>query len=269
MVIRVLSLNAWGGRLHQELIAYLSGADPDVLCLQEVVRAPEGSPGWLVYRDRDVELPQRAHLYDEVRTALPGHDAVFHPTAQGTLFDGDLRVSAEFGLATFVRRSMAVIGQATGFVHGSFSPDGWGSHPRSRNAHCLRLFSYADAFTVTIAQMHGLRDPAGKAATPARDAQAAAFASLIEQVWHPGERLVACGDFNILPDSRSFETLARLGLTDLVTTRGHSDTRTSYYPKSGRFADYLLVSPEVDVRRFEVVEQPEVSDHRALLLDMA
>lgn len=268
MAIRVLSLNAWGGRLHRELIAYLIKADPDVLCLQEVVRAPEAAPDWLLYRDGDVTLEQRAHLYDEIRAALPGHDAVFHPTARGTLFDGDRRVQSEFGLATFVRRSFAVIGQAMGFVHGTFSPDGWGAHPRSRNAHCLRLYSYVDDVTVTIAQMHGLRDLSGKADTPARDAQAAAFARLIEQARQPAERLVACGDFNILPDSRTFKNLARLGLVDLTTGHGHSDTRTSHYTKTGRFADYLLVSPEVEVISFEVVEQPEVSDHRALLLEM-
>jgi len=31
----------------------------------------------------------------------------------------------------------------------------------------------------------------------------------------------------------------------------------------------LLVTPEVVVERFEVVEQPEVSDHRALLIELA
>jgi hypothetical protein len=30
----------------------------------------------------------------------------------------------------------------------------------------------------------------------------------------------------------------------------------------------MLVTADVDVVRFEVVEQPEVSDHRALLLEM-
>ncbi|MGO6900389.1 endonuclease/exonuclease/phosphatase family protein, partial [Rhizobium ruizarguesonis] len=49
---------------------------------------------------------------------------------------------------------------------------------------------------------------------------------------------------------------------------GLVDTRTSYYLKQGRFADYMLVTPGVKVAKFEVVEAPEVSDHRALLLDI-
>jgi len=66
-----------------------------------------------------------------------------------------------------------------------------------------------------------------------------------------------------------FDALAELGLTDLVTSRGHKDTRTSHYTKEGRYADYMLVTANVDVVGFDVVEQPEVSDHRALLLDIA
>lgn len=268
MAIRIISLNAWGGRLHAPLMDYLRHADPDILCLQEVLRAPEARSDWLVYRDHGIELPQRAHFFDELCAALPGHDAFFHPTARGSLFDGDESISSEFGLATFVRKSHAVIGQAMDFVHGDFSADGWGPHPRARNAHCIRLFSYAGSFSVTIAQMHGLRDMAGKADTPDRIVQAENFAALVRRIWRPRERLIACGDFNVLPDSATFATLSGLGLTDLVTSRGHADTRTSHYGKGGRFADYMLVSENVDVIRFEMVEQPEVSDHRALLLEL-
>ncbi len=45
--MRILSLNAWGGRLHTPLMDYLVQTDPDILCLQEVVRGPAGSPDWL------------------------------------------------------------------------------------------------------------------------------------------------------------------------------------------------------------------------------
>ncbi|PDT14617.1 metal-dependent hydrolase [Rhizobium sp. J15] len=266
--MRIISLNAWGGRLHEALIAYVRQADPDVLCLQEVLRAPCAAPGWSIYRDAGMELPQRANLFEEISAALPGHDGFFCPTSRGELFDGDTTIAAEFGLATFVRKSYSVIAQGLDFVHGQHACDGWGQHPRPRNAHCIRLFSHRHASTVTIAHMHGLRDPAGKGDTPAREEQASALVGLVERVWPRDEGLVVCGDFNVLPDSATFEILARLGLSDLVTANGLVDTRTSYYLKEGRFADYMLVTPEVKVARFEVVEAPEVSDHRALLLDI-
>ena len=268
MSLRIVSLNAWGGRVYAPLMRYLVDVEADVICLQEVVRTPATASDWLVYRDQDVELPQRANLFDEIRASLPSHDAFFCPTARGTLFDGNEEIPSEFGLATFVRRTLAVIGQASDFVHGEFSPDGWGPHPRARNAHCVRLFSYEDGFPVTIVQMHGLRDLSGKGDTPARERQTEALIEVILNLWRGNERLVVCGDFNVLPESGMFGALADLGLSDLVTSRGHTDTRTSYYEKPGRFADYMLVTPDVEVVGFDVVAQPEVSDHRALLLEM-
>ncbi|MDW5313391.1 endonuclease/exonuclease/phosphatase family protein [Rhizobium sp. PL01] len=268
MVLRVVSLNAWGGQLHEPLMRYVVDVDADVLCLQEVVRTQTSPADWLQYRDQAVELWQRANMFEEIGAALPGHDAFFAPTARGELFHDGSIVTSEFGLATFVRKSLAVIGQAQDFVHGTFSPDGWGPHPRPRNAHCLRLFSYEYGFSFTVAQMHGLRDIAGKGDLPVRDAQTKALINLIERLWPGDERLVVCGDFNVLPDNRMFGALAALGLTDLVTSRGHTDTRTSHYEKAGRFADYMLVTPDVEVVTFDAVGEPEVSDHRALLLEM-
>lgn len=267
--MRIVSLNAWGGGLHKALMPYLAGVDADVLCLQEVTRSPDVTADWLVYRDGDLRLPQRANLFEDIRALLPGHDASFFPTARGELFDGEASVRSEFGLATFVRRRYPVIAEAADFVHGSFSHDGWGPHPRSRNAHVLRLADHGGNRPVTIAQMHGLRDIGGKTDTPERASQAEALVALIERVRRDGDRLVVCGDFNLLPDSETFATLARLGLRDLVTTGGFTDTRTSHYEKAGRFADYLLVTPDTPVAAFDVVAAPEVSDHRALLVDLA
>lgn len=269
MALRIVSLNVWGGKLHAPLVDYLSTVDADVLCLQEVVRTPGARSEWLTYRDGDTVLPQRANLFEEISAVLPGHDAFFCPTARGVLFDGEESVFSEFGLATFIRRSHAVVGQALDFVHGTFSASGWGPHPRSRNAHCIRLFDYESGIPLTIAHMHGLRDLAGKGDTPVRRRQADALAAIVRRVWPGSERLVVCGDFNVLPDSVTFEVLGGLGLTDLITSHGLTDTRTSYYGKQGRFADYVLVTPQVQVERFEAVAEPEVSDHRALLLDIA
>jgi endonuclease/exonuclease/phosphatase family metal-dependent hydrolase len=273
MGLRLISLNAWGGHLHAPLIDYLRQSDPDVLCLQEVTRSPDAiSPyamsDWLVYRDGDFELPQRASLYHDVRGVLPGHEAMFAPVARGPLFEGIREVTCEFGLGTFVRGSLPIVGQSLGFVHGEFSAHGWAEHPRPRNAHGIRVFRDDTGSTVTIVQMHGLRDLAGKGDTPARLAQAHALVALVKGLRQPGEGLIVCGDLNLLPDSETFAILAELGLTDLVTTRGFTDTRTSWYPKDGRYADYLLVTPEVTVETFDVVATPEVSDHRALLLEI-
>lgn len=267
--MRLMCLNGWGGRLHDALIPYLGESDPDVLCLQEVVHTPSARSGWLTYRDGGGELPQRANFFADVRRALPDHVATFCPAARGDLWDGDTRHASLWGLATFVRKSFPVIGQAQGFVHGAFSPDGYGDHPRPRTAHAVRLFDPGRGHAATIAHMHGLRDPGGKHDTPERLAQARRLAALVRSVAEEGERLIVCGDFNVLPGSATFDVLRELGLAELVSGRGFTDTRTSYYAKPERFADYMTVNAAVKVESFDVVREPEVSDHRPLVLDFA
>lgn len=264
-----MCLNGWGGRLHEELAAYVAAADPDVLCLQEVIRTPSARRPVLNYRDGGADLPQRANFLADVAAALPGHTATFCPAARGDLWDGDEAVPSEWGIATFVRGTLPIVAQAQGFVHGAFGPNGYGAHPRSRTAHVVRVWDYAAGYPVTIGHMHGLRDPAaGKADTPERLAQAERLLALVASVAGKDERVIVCGDFNVLPGSATFAVLKRAGLTDLVTGRGFTDTRTSLYRKPGRYADYMLASPQVDVRAFDVVEAPEVSDHRPLVLDL-
>jgi endonuclease/exonuclease/phosphatase family metal-dependent hydrolase len=264
--VKVVSLNGWGGVLHERVQAYLRTESPDVLCLQEVVHTPASAKDWLTYRDGQHVLPQRANFFRDVLEALPGHSAQFFPAARGVLWDGNEPVPSQWGLATFVRAEYPIIGQAHGFVHKDFSPDGYGEHPRCRNAHVVRVFNFEQGWPVTIAHMHGLRDLAGKIDTPERFGQAARFTRMIQNVAPPDERLVVCGDFNVEPDSQTFDLLAELGLRDLVTEFGYSDTRTSHYRKAGRYADYMLIRSNVDVLEFQVVEHPEISDHRPLVL---
>ena len=264
--MKILSLNVWGGMLHAPLIDYLATVDADVYCLQEVPRAVAARSDWLTYRDGAIELQQRSNLYREIATALPGHDGFFAPAMRGELMDGDRPCWQEFGLATFIRQDIAVIGQALDFVHGAFSPHGFGAHPRARNAHAFRLYDYAADRALSVVQFHGLREVDGKGDTANRDAQAHTLTGLIKSLHREDEALVLCGDFNVLPGSRTFETLSSLRLTDLVTTRGFTDTRTSLYKKPGRYADYMLVNSNMQVADFTVVATPEVSDHRALLL---
>lgn len=263
-----MCLNGWGGTLHDRLLPYLASTAPDVLCLQEVVHSPQTSKDWLTYRDGDHVLPQRANLFRDVRRSLPDHAAMFCPAAQGVLWDGDVPIPSQWGLATFAHSSIPIIGQAQGFVHKGYEPDGYGDHPRSRSAHGVRLYDHDRGRAVSVTHMHGLRDPAGKMDTPERAAQAHRLLDLSRRVSEPGDLVVVCGDLNVEPESETIRILTAAGLTELVTARGVQGTRTSHYTKPGRFADYMLVSDAGAVRGFDVVRDPEVSDHCPLVLDL-
>lgn len=264
--MRIVSLNAWGGALLDPLLAWLPGVGADVVCLQEVTRSP-GLTGWTEFSDGVHVLPQRADLLADVGAVLPGHRATFVVSDSGPVADGEGRVHRqEFGIAAFVADDVPVVAHASSYVHGGYTEhDAWPPGDRPRNAHALRVFDRATGRFVTVVHLHGVRDPQGKGDTPARAAQAERLAALVGRARGADDLVVVCGDLNLLPGSATFAVLARLGLVDLV---GTADTRTSRYPKPVRHASYLLVSDPSAVRAFEVVAEPEVSDHRALVLDV-
>lgn len=267
--MRIMCLNGWGGKLHQDLVSYVKSTGPDILCLQEVVHSPSSKKDWLTYRDGDHVLPQRANFFRDVAHALPDHVGVFCPAAQGVLWDNDLSIPSQWGLATFVRRSIPIIGQVQGFVHKDYSPVGFGDHPRSRSAHGVRVYDYDSGRSISVTHMHGLRDLAGKMNTPARAEQARKLLALSRQVSEPEDAVVVCGDFNVVPGSETLAIMANAGLRELVTGRGFESTRTTHYRKPGRFADYMLVDREDIVKSFDVINYPEVSDHCPLLLELS
>lgn len=261
-----MSLNAWGGAVLAPLVEWLPGVGADVVCLQEVTSTP-GLSGWTRFDDGERSLPQRADLFADVATVLPGHQGSFLACDAGPVTDGEGREHRQdFGLATFVDRRLPVVGQEASFVHGAFvDHDTWATTDRPRLAHAVRLVDRAAGRTVTIVHLHGLRDAAGKGDTPARRDQAHRLAALVERVRGPDDVTVVAGDLNLLPDSETFAVLGAIGLVDLVGTR---DTRTSLYAKPVRHASYLLVSHPDVVEAFTVPATPEVSDHRALVLDI-
>lgn len=259
-------MNAWGGALCDELLAWLPDSGADIVCLQEVTRTP-GLTGWTRFEDGDRSLPQRADLFADVRGALPHHQAIFLASDSGPVHDDTGgRHRQDFGLATLVAEQVPVTGVDSAFVHRQFVDHlEWTTGDRPRVALAVRTVDRGADRSVWVVQLHGLRDPAGKGDTAARRGQAQRLAALVRRVRGPQDLVVVCGDFNLLPDSETFDVLAEVGMTDLV---GTADTRTAHYPKPVRHASYLLVSDVAAVKGFEIMTEPEVSDHAALILDI-
>jgi endonuclease/exonuclease/phosphatase family metal-dependent hydrolase len=267
ITVRIISLNAWGGAMFDEFARWLDTCTADVLCLQEVTRTSTAT-GWTRFDDAERSLPQRADLMTDVRARLPRHDGVFCANDSGPVRDHEGRVHRQdFGLASFVSHRLSPVGLRASFVHGGYTEyqDSWPSEGRPRAALAVRVFDSRAGRFVTIVNFHGLRDASGKADTPTRRAQAERLGDFIADARERGDLTVACGDFNLLPGSETFRILAGLELVEMV---GSADTRTSRYAKPVRHASYLLVSEPAAVERFEIVSSPEVSDHRALLLDL-
>lgn len=264
--MRIVSVNAWGGAMYDDLAAWVPTVAADVWLVQEALRTP-GLTGWTTFGDGERSLPQRADLVADLGGLLPEHEPTFVVSDSGPVLAPDgSEWRQDFGVLTLVDRAWPVLGHRTAFVHGAYADHpAWPSGDRPRAAHAVRLHDRAAGRGVVVVQVHGVRDPAGKGDTPARVAQADRLVALVQGVREADDLVVVAGDLNVLPGGVTHERLAAIGLVDLV---GDSDTRTSRYAKPVRHADYLFVSDPAAVRHFEVVAAPEVSDHRALLLDL-
>lgn len=251
--------------MYEALIDWLPQSGADVLCLQEVTRTP-GLDGWTMFDDGERTLAQRANLFKDLNRVVTHHRGYYAASDTGPVEADGATHRQDFGIAMFIDREISVIAQNTDFVHGSFTAhEVWPATGRPRIAQTLRLYDQTGVRTLTVAHLHGLRGSRGKADTPDRLKQAQRLSELVQRTRRSKDLVVVGGDLNLLPSSETFSILGEIGLVDLVGTR---DTRTSQYSGPVRHASYLLVSELSAVKHFEVLTQPEVSDHRVLVLDI-
>ena len=110
--------------------------------------------------------------------------------------------------------------------------------------------------------VHGLWNGRGKTDTEDRLSQSSKIKEFMSTV---AARKILCGDFNLKPDTQSLKMLSE-DMQNLIEMHQVTSTRTSFYPKAERFADYIFTSKDVSVNHFEVLKD-EVSDHAPLLVE--
>lgn len=254
--MRIISLNTWGGRAGKEglLSFFRAHADTtDIFCLQEIWSAP--------YEHLDGHLAgglamnhERIMVYglQEISAALPNHIAFFRP------HHGD-----HYGLLMFVRKNLPLLEEGEVFVykHKGYVPEGdLGNHARNIQYAMVETGSGP----MTIINFHGLWNGKGKGDSEDRLEQSARIIAFVGELQNP---VVVCGDFNLLPDTESLRMFEKAGLRDLIKESGVSSTRTSFYTKPEKFADYAFVSKGIAVAGFTVLPD-EVSDHAPLLIEI-
>ncbi len=189
-------------------------------------------------------------IFSKIQTVLSDHQGYFYPDHENGI-----------GMATFIKKNIAIENVERIFIHrwmNAFENDDYRTIGKSLEYVKLKVGERS----FLIANMHGLWNGAGKTDTPDRIAQSNKVKELLDGFNGPK---ILCGDFNLSPDTESIKILEK-DMKNLITEYGVQSTRSSYYPKDNKFADYILVSPDVQVKDFKVFPD-EVSDHLALYLE--
>jgi endonuclease/exonuclease/phosphatase family metal-dependent hydrolase len=260
--MKLLSLNTWGGKVFDPLISFIEqeSKDTDIFFFQEVFHSPISGES----------SGNKTDLYNSILKALPDFTGFYAPTFTG--YDTEKKVDFElaFGQATFLRKSLDILSEETYFVHGDFDYkpekeiegviDGM---DLPRNIHCSRI--KVDGKEVLLGNFHGFWIPGPKVDTPESLSQMDAILEIYNSFGGP--KIIA-GDFNLRPDTESMLKLESI-MKNLIKEFKIGTTRSHYYKKTEeKFADYVLVSDEIKVNKFEVSEKA-VSDHLPMILDFS
>lgn len=249
--LTVMSLNCWGGRVYQplmDLICLLRGT-VDVFCFQEVFSTETGNTQYGDYR---------IDLFQGLEYSLPDYVSYFSAQKRGAVFGEKVDFQLSFGVATFVRKPLAVLNFASQYVFRSEKELNIDVFPTPRVLHSVTVDVGGTA--VQIAHFHGLWNGGGKGDCSERMEQSL---RVVETLKQGSENIILVGDFNYDPDTQCLAVLED-GLINLIKVHGIKSTRSGYYEKSQKFADYMLHSPGLSATSFKVLPD-EVSDHLALL----
>lgn len=256
--MNILTLNIWGGRAGKECVLEFFERQKDsidVFCLQEIWKDKYEDLEGVMAGGRPVDHSQLMYrALQDISEVLTEHDAYFRP-----------HYRENYGLCMFVRKGLPILEEGEVFVH---EYKGYEPLPEkeigfhARNVQFVTLEHRGSALTVM--NFHGLWNGQGKSDTESRMLQSKRIVEFLRSVGNP---YILCGDFNLTPDTESLRKIEQEGLTNLISAYGITSTRTSIYTKPERYADYVFVSPGVEVTNFEVLPD-EISDHAPLLLQV-
>ena len=249
--MKLITLNAWGGKLFEPFIKFVKDYDDvDVFCFQD-----------LLFGNDPIASPiqgGRINLFNEIKKVLPDYEFIIsredgHSFVNGEMLADDVGT----GKAIFYKKNLSLTGQ------GDFDVSDVNLTETMVSSKCQWVEFTIDAKKITILNLHGLwQRGSQKQDTAERLEQSKRIADFMATIVGPK---ILAGDFNMIPDGQSMAILEN-GMNNLVKDYKIETTRNKYYTRGMKFADYILISPDVVVNDFKTLPD-EVSDHMALYID--
>ena len=241
----------WEGKAFRFFDAH---KDIDIFCLQEILSAPP----YELLDSRPVGGFSKKYenmvtdVMQEISKVLPNHVSYFHPHHLDN-----------YGLQILVKKDVKVVEEGDIFVHKykGYVPEDGILGNIARNIQYVTLETSTGR--VTVINFHGLWNGKGKTDTEERIHQSKNIIEFTKNLTHD---FILCGDFNLLPETKSIEILESSGLSNLIKKYNITSTRTSFYTKQEKHANYVFVTKGIKVKEFKVLPE-EVSDHTPLLLE--
>lgn len=241
--MKLLQLNAWGGRLEHLIGDLIEAEKPDIICLQEIISFTGDRTGLFITIEniqKDYDLPY----------------AAFEPVFTFNYMKG----TAKFGncvLSRFpIKKSCSV------FTHLKHVDNfHWGEYSSNMRNFVHAVVETPDKKLFNVITHHGYWIPDHKQGNNETKAHVKVIADYAKGLEGP---VIITGDFNLAPDSESIQQLNAL-FTNLCAVHKVPTTRNQLTYKT-EACDYIFINGQVKEKKFRLSEKI-VSDHKALILD--
>lgn len=253
--MKLITLNIWGGLLFKPLMQFIKtqASSTDIFCFQEVFDTSS---------KRKISHGARVNILQEIKTVLKNFECFYLPAESGLDYHGPVNFDISWGIAIFIKKSVRVIDQ--GFIQvykGKQISNGNHHSAMPRNLQYVIIQKRLNKLLVS--NLHGYWAPeSNKIDTPERLEQSQIIRQFLDQFNGPK---ILGGDFNLLPGTKSMEFLDQ-GMINLISLHNITSTRSYHYTKPQKYADYILISPDIKVESFQVLEDV-VSNHLPLRLE--
>ena len=241
--MNIITLNTWGGRIKEPIFDFFKekNKETDIFCLQEIYHSAKGKETNPKYTEDNLDL-----FNDLTEILKETHDGYFNPA-----------VSDYYGLASFIKKEIKIKDKGEIIIHPGIEKN---YQQHARNMQYFIIDHNNKDFL--ICNLHGLWNGQGKTDTEDRLNQSNNIKLFLDK---RSENIILCGDFNLLPETKSIQILEN-NLINLIKVHNIKSTRSSFYKKPLKHADYIFVGSNIKVNKFEVL-QDEISDHLPLRLD--
>lgn len=254
--MKIISLNTWCGRVGEPLHSFFEKyKDCDIFCLQEVDLDGNKFGLDVTGNGESNILKGDPNLFYSIDDILSDHHGYFSPA-----------LGSWWGNAIFIKKTLYQKVSAYGEIVVSDAQQQYVPYDTWFRRTIQWIDFKSNNKDYTLVNFHGLWEKdKGKNDSTDRLEQSENILKFLKT--KKERNIILVGDFNLNPNTNSLKILENIPLNNLIKRYGIVDTRTSYYKKENRFADYALVSPSIDIKDFKVLTE-EISDHAALYLEI-
>ncbi len=251
--MNLLSLNIQSGATGQKFTSYIKQKTKtvDVFCFQEVFDSKKSA---LVWRGG------RTDIYKKLKKLLKGYNNIFFPVSTELGKTVKVKYKITLGLAIFYKNTATVNRHFGRYLSGALHDQVDFKKGKETNAVQVANISFLEG-DCWVLNFHGASRPGDKLDTPKRIKQSKSLVRVFKKLKGPK---ILCGDFNLMPSTKSIKMIEDAGMKNLIKIYKIKNTRNSISWKRNNnrqsYADFTFVSKEVSVKDFKV-PYTLVSDH--------